>query len=178
MALGAPLAERELRAAVRAGADEARVRPTGAQRRRAALVGDDLPPPHRVPGRGYGGRAEQVLLHPLLVLHPLLDGDADGIGHRHPLVRSQTHHAVGRDAPQLAVHFAQRDSGPQGERAEPPDGLDVRHQGRARLAERDEYFEWLAFVVFRDRSEEHTSELQSLAYLVCRLLLEKKKIDT
>src|SRR2546425_9440372 len=27
----------------------------------------------------------------------------------------------------------------------------------------------------RERSEEHTSELQSLAYLVCRLLLEKKK---
>src|SRR2546425_7346421 len=27
-----------------------------------------------------------------------------------------------------------------------------------------------------DRSEEHTSELQSLAYLVCRLLLEKKKM--
>src|SRR2546425_1825714 len=26
-----------------------------------------------------------------------------------------------------------------------------------------------------DRSEEHTSELQSLAYIVCRLLLEKKK---
>src|SRR3989441_2596059 len=28
------------------------------------------------------------------------------------------------------------------------------------------------------RSEEHTSELQSLAYLVCRLLLEKKKKHT
>src|SRR6202023_2005880 len=28
---------------------------------------------------------------------------------------------------------------------------------------------------FRDRSEEHTSELQSLRHLVCRLLLEKKK---
>src|SRR2546423_2814160 len=28
---------------------------------------------------------------------------------------------------------------------------------------------------FFHRSEEHTSELQSLAYLVCRLLLEKKK---
>src|SRR2546425_3002568 len=28
---------------------------------------------------------------------------------------------------------------------------------------------------FFRRSEEHTSELQSLAYLVCRLLLEKKK---
>src|SRR2546425_7784684 len=30
----------------------------------------------------------------------------------------------------------------------------------------------------RRRSEEHTSELQSLAYLVCRLLLEKKKKTT
>src|SRR2546425_3673963 len=29
--------------------------------------------------------------------------------------------------------------------------------------------------VLLTRSEEHTSELQSLAYLVCRLLLEKKK---
>src|SRR2546430_7253677 len=28
-----------------------------------------------------------------------------------------------------------------------------------------------------DRSEEHTSELQSQSNLVCRLLLEKKKID-
>src|SRR5687767_15625140 len=33
-----------------------------------------------------------------------------------------------------------------------------------------------AIGLFADaRSEEHTSELQSLAYLVCRLLLEKKK---
>src|SRR5205823_12082392 len=36
-----------------------------------------------------------------------------------------------------------------------------------------------AFLTFvrdpEERSEEHTSELQSLAYLVCRLLLEKKK---
>src|SRR3989441_4065320 len=33
-----------------------------------------------------------------------------------------------------------------------------------------------ALYLYRDpRSEEHTSELQSLAYLVCRLLLEKKK---
>src|SRR5205823_7041501 len=30
---------------------------------------------------------------------------------------------------------------------------------------------------FAERSEEHTSELQSLAYLVCRLLLEKKKLN-
>src|SRR2546425_5298602 len=33
----------------------------------------------------------------------------------------------------------------------------------------------LAIARERLRSEEHTSELQSLAYLVCRLLLEKKK---
>src|SRR3712207_7331856 len=32
--------------------------------------------------------------------------------------------------------------------------------------------------LFRSRSEEHTSELQSRQYLVCRLLLEKKKILT
>src|SRR2546425_12726772 len=30
---------------------------------------------------------------------------------------------------------------------------------------------------YNERSEEHTSELQSLAYLVCRLLLEKKKTN-
>src|SRR2546425_1477211 len=33
----------------------------------------------------------------------------------------------------------------------------------------------IRFERMRGRSEEHTSELQSLAYLVCRLLLEKKK---
>src|SRR2546425_9298715 len=37
----------------------------------------------------------------------------------------------------------------------------------------------LSFTTLRsNRSEEHTSELQSLAYLVCRLLLEKKKPET
>src|SRR2546425_7404847 len=40
----------------------------------------------------------------------------------------------------------------------------VRDQSRVELPQ-----------TFDDRSEEHTSELQSLAYLVCRLLLEKKK---
>src|SRR3712207_6937753 len=33
-------------------------------------------------------------------------------------------------------------------------------------------------LAFQPRSEEHTSELQSRQYLVCRLLLEKKKIST
>src|SRR2546425_12516469 len=34
---------------------------------------------------------------------------------------------------------------------------------------------WMRGSTKPSRSEEHTSELQSLAYLVCRLLLEKKK---
>src|SRR6266404_7275076 len=34
---------------------------------------------------------------------------------------------------------------------------------------------WGSATVPHGRSEEHTSELQSLAYLVCRLLLEKKQ---
>src|SRR2546425_3036908 len=41
-----------------------------------------------------------------------------------------------------------------------------------RAAEEGAVAGWL---IVPERSEEHTSELQSLAYLVCRLLLEKKK---
>src|SRR5687767_15489452 len=33
---------------------------------------------------------------------------------------------------------------------------------------------YFLYLIMLTRSEEHTSELQSLAYLVCRLLLEKK----
>src|SRR5258705_4484023 len=36
---------------------------------------------------------------------------------------------------------------------------------------------WVLLVSAETRSEEHTSELQSLRHLVCRLLLEKKKIS-
>src|SRR5688572_31114652 len=36
----------------------------------------------------------------------------------------------------------------------------------------------LVVVIGEERSEEHTSELQSQSNLVCRLLLEKKKITT
>src|SRR2546425_8060243 len=48
--------------------------------------------------------------------------------------------------------------------------VDLREE-RVLVGARDEY----ADVGAQRRSEEHTSELQSLAYLVCRLLLEKKK---
>src|SRR5690625_6332445 len=35
----------------------------------------------------------------------------------------------------------------------------------------------LTYTVLAERSEEHTSELQSRGHLVCRLLLEKKNVD-
>src|SRR3712207_7982406 len=41
---------------------------------------------------------------------------------------------------------------------------------------RDAHYQYFEHLVSGDRSEEHTSELQSRQYLVCRLLLEKKKI--
>src|SRR5258705_7071955 len=41
---------------------------------------------------------------------------------------------------------------------------------------KEEVFDHFSFVpMLEGRSEEHTSELQSLRHLVCRLLLEKKK---
>src|SRR2546425_4291487 len=46
----------------------------------------------------------------------------------------------------------------------------VYHSSRAEHESND-----IRIWAIRVRSEEHTSELQSLAYLVCRLLLEKKK---
>src|SRR2546425_9147330 len=50
----------------------------------------------------------------------------------------------------------------------------ARHSGCATVVHRTRSGV-LPTVVPGRRSEEHTSELQSLAYLVCRLLLEKKK---
>src|SRR3712207_7630126 len=46
---------------------------------------------------------------------------------------------------------------------------------RARAGRRGRRADPLTAPVARVRSEEHTSELQSRQYLVCRLLLEKKK---
>src|SRR2546423_6718506 len=55
-------------------------------------------------------------------------------------------------------------------------GLSVRAtEARTRLPTSTAKRKQTGQAVPRTRSEEHTSELQSLAYLVCRLLLEKKK---
>src|SRR2546427_3726192 len=51
-------------------------------------------------------------------------------------------------------------------------------QVRAHLARREALDQDDGVGVLLDRSEEHTSELQSQSNLVCRLLLEKKKKKT
>src|SRR2546425_9630585 len=55
-------------------------------------------------------------------------------------------------------------------------GREVEHRIVAKSARSARRLQDFSVNAIRDdRSEEHTSELQSLAYLVCRLLLEKKK---
>src|SRR5205823_2198912 len=51
----------------------------------------------------------------------------------------------------------------------------IQDHERGRQDYKRALFSLLIFELWHERSEEHTSELQSLAYLVCRLLLEKKK---
>src|SRR3712207_7696806 len=51
----------------------------------------------------------------------------------------------------------------------------ARYSGRGDLRRRQEPLATALIDGTRARSEEHTSELQSRQYLVCRLLLEKKK---
>src|SRR5690349_23969076 len=55
--------------------------------------------------------------------------------------------------------------------AEEPD----QRQAKAAIVEQAERLRWQAWNGKTERSEEHTSELQSRRDLVCRLLLEKKK---
>src|SRR2546425_6241732 len=71
------------------------------------------------------------------------------------LFRSKT--SVARETPFFTSSWARRMEGSRSSSARPV--------GRRVIL--------LAWAILR--SEEHTSELQSLAYLVCRLLLEKKK---
>src|SRR2546425_1513176 len=62
------------------------------------------------------------------------------------------------------------------ENAEVGDRLDLAFHLVALLEVHRELFPRIRQALLHpERSEEHTSELQSLAYLVCRLLLEKKK---
>src|SRR3712207_8797527 len=76
------------------------------------------------------------------------------------LFRSERLHMVQRDPPHLRAGPA--GVAPQGEQ---PAHLLQREGEVPRVADEAQH---------GDRSEEHTSELQSRQYLVCRLLLEKK----
>src|SRR2546427_1605409 len=70
-------------------------------------------------------------------------------------------------------------SAPQGEPDEIPPGTvrTVRHRSpdKDKLGGIEQHPEDVHVAELGDRSEEHTSELQSQSNLVCRLLLEKKK---
>src|SRR2546429_4968115 len=58
-------------------------------------------------------------------------------------------------------------------RSQKPAAIDPPHVDRRLAAQKSRF---IIFGRIRDRSEEHTSELQSRLHLVCRLLLEKKKV--
>src|SRR2546425_1658554 len=76
-------------------------------------------------------------------------------------------HTCGSSAPWKSLIASTRSNVLSGRGTTTADGVNVcRRAARASAGPRDQLGE---------RSEEHTSELQSLAYLVCRLLLEKKK---
>src|SRR2546425_6506747 len=65
-----------------------------------------------------------------------------------------------------------REPRPEPPRHQPPSAAAAVASAAARASEPPHL---PGFAREMERSEEHTSELQSLAYLVCRLLLEKKK---
>src|SRR5437899_7369302 len=68
----------------------------------------------------------------------------------------------------LTVRVARR------ERHASASGDAIRESARSSPIQRDSHG---VAIGVEDRSEEHTSELQSLRHLVCRLLLEKKNTD-
>src|SRR3712207_7680651 len=59
-----------------------------------------------------------------------------------------------------------------------PEPVRDEHARRHGTGARDRLLAVHRLEAARGRSEEHTSELQSRQYLVCRLLLEKKKNET
>src|SRR5687768_17884466 len=73
------------------------------------------------------------------------------------------------DAQRRAIVLARKTGGG-------PAGAELCQDGSGEHDERDP--QQLDVIHHRQRSEEHTSELQSRLHLVCRLLLEKKKKTT
>src|SRR5437016_11590407 len=98
---------------------------------------------------------------PRAVVHH--DVVTDGIDVFHPL-------PFGPLQLRKAPEVLERERGMARERPQQPLFLDPETPSLAKQAERSQ-------LLFVARSEEHTSELQSLTNLVCRLLLEKKKLN-
>src|SRR2546425_5264177 len=74
---------------------------------------------------------------------------------------------------ELPLRLHEREPQPPPQADSPPLSPQRLHRrGGVALAQRREVRQTAAFARATRRSEEHTSELQSLAYLVCRLLLE------
>src|SRR5258705_4599689 len=72
----------------------------------------------------------------------------------------------------LPMHIREREHGPDvGQRRKLLQRLADRRRWFLADGQQRQLLQWIP----HDRSEEHTSELQSLRHLVCRLLLEKKK---
>src|SRR5204863_7590624 len=112
-----------------------------------------------------------IHLHPVAAL--LLGHVAGRIG--------CAHHVTQRERAVLQVHQPDADTGSEGTGL--PGEMNVRNGlsqlvGNAHRMIRRAVLEEHAELVTPQRSEEHTSELQSRRDLVCRLLLEKKKKRT
>src|SRR2546425_6647296 len=132
-------------------------------RRARAELGGDLEPLRLAPRKRRRGLAQaqvaeaDVLEHAQPPREPRLGGEElDGVVH------GRVEHVA--DGPAAVPHG--EDVGP----VPPPFALLAGH-----VHVLEEVHLKLLEAVALTRSEEHTSELQSLAYLVCRLLLEKKK---
>src|SRR2546425_9181323 len=135
---------------------------------------------------GPNGAGKTTLIHTLLGFHPPISGTARIFGSDIRSEANQIKRLIGympeRDsfiAKMSCVHFVRFMAELSGlpsaaalERAH--EALFFVGLGEARYRNLDTFsLASLAEADKEERSEEHTSELQSLAYLVCRLLLEK-----
>src|SRR2546425_801665 len=117
-------------------------------------------PHHHHAAAGLDHRVHERRTAPVLTLHQdptPAGGGVDPLGHDANPAHERIH--VGLDLAPGGVQAPQQEGADPREREQRPRG--EAQGGRE-----------------KPRSEEHTSELQSLAYLVCRLLLEKKKKTT
>src|SRR5205823_9098617 len=110
-----------------------------------------------------------MLVQPLARGRGGLDGAIVDVGEVHDV-----NDVVARGAEIAAQQVLEQEGAEVADVRVVPDGRTARIEGDAGRRERCERLDAAAERVV-ERSEEHTSELQSLAYLVCRLLLEKKK---